>query len=189
MHMRDIIFGIDGVIKEIGLSKKRVIYFMREHKMPVNKVGGNWAASRELLNEWKIKNRHLFLIERLKKLDELIAGYRLSFLEDWKMRESDYYKELDMPSEINENAISRAQKLLQKSVKKKMIKKSQSCQICGRNRKIIGHHENYDKPLEVIWVCQSCHRKIHLEINIRNYLDRRVKKSPCTPQGREGGIS
>jgi hypothetical protein len=26
---------------------------------------------------------------------------------------------------------------------------------------IIAHHKDYRKPLEVIWVCRSCHNKIH----------------------------
>lgn len=36
------------------------------------------------------------------------------------------------------------------------------CEIChGKQQKIIGHHEDYDKPLRVIWVCPSCHKLIH----------------------------
>jgi predicted RNA-binding Zn-ribbon protein involved in translation (DUF1610 family) len=32
---------------------------------------------------------------------------------------------------------------------------------------IIAHHEDYRKPLDVIWVCRSCHNKIHTgEINV-----------------------
>lgn len=30
-----------------------------------------------------------------------------------------------------------------------------------RNPPIVAHHENYNKPLEIIWVCRSCHYKIH----------------------------
>ena len=27
--------------------------------------------------------------------------------------------------------------------------------------KIQGHHFDYDKPLEVTWVCFECHKQIH----------------------------
>ena len=27
--------------------------------------------------------------------------------------------------------------------------------------KVIGHHEDYSKPLEVIWICRKCHYKLH----------------------------
>ncbi len=27
--------------------------------------------------------------------------------------------------------------------------------------KVIGHHEDYSKPLEVIWMCRKCHYQLH----------------------------
>lgn len=37
----------------------------------------------------------------------------------------------------------------------------QSCQICGKSKNIHAHHEDYSKPLEVIWLCDRCHRIMH----------------------------
>ena len=31
--------------------------------------------------------------------------------------------------------------------------------------KSLAHHEDYDKPLEVMWLCQPCHKQRHKEIN------------------------
>ncbi len=33
------------------------------------------------------------------------------------------------------------------------------CQNCGSRSPISAHHEDYDKPLEVVWLCDSCHGK------------------------------
>lgn len=42
------------------------------------------------------------------------------------------------------------------------VKKSKRCQTCKNNSsRLFGHHFDYSKPLEVIWVCQICHKKIH----------------------------
>ena len=34
------------------------------------------------------------------------------------------------------------------------------CEVCG-NEESQAHHEDYSKPLEVQWLCRSCHLKIH----------------------------
>lgn len=38
------------------------------------------------------------------------------------------------------------------------------CIKCN-SEKTVAHHEDYDKPLEVTWLCQPCHKKRHIEIN------------------------
>ena len=41
----------------------------------------------------------------------------------------------------------------------------QPCIRC-ESEKSLAHHENYDKPLDVVWLCQPCHKKRHKEINL-----------------------
>jgi hypothetical protein len=41
------------------------------------------------------------------------------------------------------------------------IKKAPECEICAVCADLHGHHEDYSKPLEVIWVCSACHAFIH----------------------------
>jgi hypothetical protein len=47
-------------------------------------------------------------------------------------------------------------------LRKKRIVKSSTCQGCDSRRKLEAHHEDYNKPLDVIWLCRSCHRLLHL---------------------------
>lgn len=42
---------------------------------------------------------------------------------------------------------------------------SNKCQHCYQRKKLIGHHYDYSNPLQVIWLCRSCHSKIHLKRN------------------------
>lgn len=40
--------------------------------------------------------------------------------------------------------------------------KPDACEKCGKaHPDLDGHHPDYSKPSEVIWVCPSCHGKIH----------------------------
>lgn len=36
----------------------------------------------------------------------------------------------------------------------------QPCQICGA-AKVVAHHDDYRKPLDVMWLCQPCHTGRH----------------------------
>lgn len=39
-----------------------------------------------------------------------------------------------------------------------------NCEKCGapdNGRQLHGHHEDYSKPLEVTWLCNTCHRLEH----------------------------
>jgi len=41
------------------------------------------------------------------------------------------------------------------------IAKPAHCSICGRNGKLEGHHADYPNPLQVQWLCPSCHKELH----------------------------
>lgn len=41
------------------------------------------------------------------------------------------------------------------------IVKPKECQYCKTETKLVGHHFDYSKPLEVIWLCYSCHKIVH----------------------------
>lgn len=65
----------------------------------------------------------------------------------------------------------RAQNLLEKAVERGIVEPSATCETCGvtpepmsdGRRAIQAHHDDYNKPLEVRWLCQPCHHAWHQE--------------------------
>lgn len=55
----------------------------------------------------------------------------------------------------------RCRMALRDAVKSGKVKKPLRCSECQWVGRLHGHHNDYSKPLEVIWVCPICHGKIH----------------------------
>jgi len=65
----------------------------------------------------------------------------------------------------------KAHSLLQSAVRHGKISKSLFCQLCLSGLRIEGHHPDYSKPLEVVWLCRIC----HVDIEGRSRLARGIK--------------
>lgn len=82
------------------------------------------------------------------------------------------YKECKQIWASNNREKRNAENKITKALKKEKILRATACENCGKmNCKIEGHHYDYSKPLDVIWLCTECHGKVHkkynkLELNI-----------------------
>jgi predicted DNA-binding protein YlxM (UPF0122 family) len=61
-----------------------------------------------------------------------------------------------------------AQNLLEVAIKQGVVFRKTECEQCGSGgamrdgrSSIQAHHDNYNKPLEVRWLCQKCHHAWH----------------------------
>jgi len=50
---------------------------------------------------------------------------------------------------------------VREGLRRGLLSRPPRCEVCGRECKVIAHHEDYDKPLEVEWLCRACHAKRH----------------------------
>lgn len=53
---------------------------------------------------------------------------------------------------------------LNNSIQSGLIKRPEKCSRCISTVNIQGHHPDYNKPLEVIWLCVLCHNSEHKKI-------------------------
>ena len=55
----------------------------------------------------------------------------------------------------------RARKILRDAVRDGKITPPERCQSCNKIKALQGHHEDYEKPYDVKWLCKKCHDQIH----------------------------
>jgi hypothetical protein len=76
---------------------------------------------------------------------------------------------------------ARAYTLLHAAVRRGKIARPECCEYCGRNSleergaPLEGHHEDYNRPLDVIWLCDACHDAIHISPPFREKVLSKVR--------------
>jgi hypothetical protein len=54
-----------------------------------------------------------------------------------------------------------AHKALQKAVARGTLVRPEACERCGSEGSVQGHHPDYERRFEVVWLCPSCHGEEH----------------------------
>lgn len=70
------------------------------------------------------------------------------------------------PNRIRDQNKVNAHRVVEKAIKNNLLKR-QPCVICGKET-THGHHDNYDRPLDVVWLCPKHHGERHRSLS---YLD------------------
>ena len=65
---------------------------------------------------------------------------------------------------------SPASDILARAIRLKQIEKK-PCEICGKTR-AQGHHEDYSKPLDVVWLCIRHHNDRHIHLRDSKTLNK-----------------
>lgn len=121
---------------------KNLSEFYKHKQMKDGRVNKCKVCNKKDVSDHRVEN-----IDRIRKYDR-DRGNRQSkqYLKDYRDNNPNKYKATNM---VN-NAI-RDGKL-----------HSEPCIICGEE-KTVGHHDDYSKPLNVKWMCQSHHKQWHEE--------------------------
>jgi endogenous inhibitor of DNA gyrase (YacG/DUF329 family) len=59
----------------------------------------------------------------------------------------------------------RAHILVGTAVRRGKLARPDACERCGTTDLVLhGHHRDYSQPLDVEWLCPTCHRAVHMEM-------------------------
>jgi hypothetical protein len=78
-----------------------------------------------------------------------------------------YIYDIPMPSLYPSQKRTTRHKL-RYAVKRGLINKPKKCSDCKEEKALQGHHPDYSKPLEVIWLCRKCHDSLHRIERLKN---------------------
>ena len=129
--------------------------------------------NREMLSKKKrlkyIKDREIILLQKKKYYKE----NRERVLERWYNYRTNKKNKIKL----------KARDLLKYAVQTGKIKRTQKCTNCLQNKTVEAHHENYNEPYNVVWLCLSCHSRLHAKQKVvqndRARTSRANRKMSC----------
>ncbi len=119
--------------------------------------------SKERYQKDKEKLKKYYAI-RYIEMKEVINTRNKRYAQSERGKERIREKSRERRMELKNTPEYKARKQIGWRVEKGKILKPDKCEICGEGeeqRNIHGHHEDYSKPLEVVWCCPQCHSNIH----------------------------
>ena len=86
--------------------------------------------------------------------------YHKWYAENGRQRKSGYAICIKSWQDSNPIAMSVRNEIAQAIRMGKLIR-ARICSSCNKEKRTYAHHPDYQKPLEVIWICASCHKLLH----------------------------
>lgn len=76
----------------------------------------------------------------------------------------------------------RISKLVQAALRAGTLARPTACAWCGAtHQRIHGHHPDYARPLMVVWICASCHRRHHARDEGEQRMFKSLREPPALP--------
>lgn len=107
-----------------------------------------------------VKTRRLWL----KKYDPIKHSEQEENKKIWAHNNKDKVNKLKRKWIENNPEKRRAHHIVNNAIRDGRMSKPSICSVCGKGGRIEGHHKDYSKPLDVIWLCAACHRQLHRDL-------------------------
>jgi len=131
------------------------------------------ASRRRRVGKIHLRNQRWYARNR-RAIKQKVAAYKVAHPEQYReyarraneRRRGALNKKLDEYSASHPKA-RKARGMVNARVRHGTMVVPDACEICGRPRqewRLVGHHEDYDKPLAVRWLCHRCHKQLHRAI-------------------------
>ena len=118
----------------------------------------NREKKKEYAEKWRLKN-----YKKIEKYKTNFNNNHPNYIKNW------FKNNAEKASIIFRRYREKNQKRIKaQKIANKAFPIRQKCSVTGCNKLGERHHLDYDKPLEIIWLCRNHHRKFHKKYSI-NY--------------------
>ena len=110
---------------------------------------------------------NLYVLERQRKNPEIHRERHKRWINsaDNKEKVRQYYKNWYKKNGRKRDPIkTSAHNLVNRAIDEGRLQRPNVCSNCNLKCRPEGHHNDYFEPLEVIWLCNGCHRALHTGI-------------------------
>ena len=127
------------------------------------------CGERKILSEFyahpRMKDGHLNKCKSCTKRDvrdrRFDPSSRDKVLAYDRKRGSRQTSEMNAEYRLRKPIAYKARTAVHNAVRSGKLVRASSCEECGADKRVEGHHDDYSKPLDVRWLCSSCHKIWH----------------------------
>lgn len=113
----------------------------------------------EYSHQYYLANRERVL-ERNRKWSAANKEWFAEYRSQWRRANPDKSREATYRSNRRHPEKAKARDAVKYALRVgKLVR--QPCEVCGAHERIHAHHEDYSKPLEVMWLCPTHHTEVH----------------------------
>lgn len=109
---------------------------MYESGLSIEDVASFYGVTRQSMHKW-LRRRNVTMRPNIRLRDENVF-FRGGVTQD-----------------------ERARSIYRNAIRKGVLVNPKQCSECGSTSHVSGHHDDYNKPLDVRWLCHSCHYDWH----------------------------
>lgn len=95
---------------------------------------------------------------RQRRKDELNA-YKRDWFKNRYATDAEFREKILAANKATPTKVKRAAHKVWYAIKTGKLVRPDACSRCGKECRPEAAHHDYAKPLDVIWLCRSCHRK------------------------------
>lgn len=112
-----------------------------------------WRKEHQKRNRDQISKK---AVEYYSKNEKIAEQQKL-----WKKNNRDKLRQYSATARKKFPFKAAARSYVSAAIKEGILVRPEICSKCTKNCKAEAHHEDYTRPLEVIWLCRKCHAFIH----------------------------